>query len=84
MKPLNLFFAAVLTLVFVAPTRASADIMINEIDAANSERNLRSHPDGRSRLGWGPSWSEPTFDASDWSMGTSPFGFDNDGIETDV
>ncbi|MEN9023159.1 MAG: lamin tail domain-containing protein [Verrucomicrobiales bacterium] len=84
MKPLNLFFAAVLTLVVVAPTRASADIVINEIDAANSERNLRSHPDGRSRLGWGPSWSEPTFDASDWSMGTSPFGFDNDGIETDV
>ena len=84
MKPPNLFFAAVSSLLVVAPTMAFADIVINEIGAANSERNLRSHEDGRSRLGWGPSWSESSFDASDWSLGTAPFGYDNEGIATDV
>ena len=84
MKPLNPFFAALSSLVVVAPTMAFADVIINEFGAANSERNLRSHPDGRPRLGWGPSWSELSFDASDWSVGTSPFGYNNEGIATDV
>ena len=84
MKPLNLFSAAVGLLAVVVPATSFADIVINEISAASSERLLRSHSDGRSRLGWGPSWSELSFNASDWSVGTAPFGYGNDGVETDL
>ena len=59
--------------------------MINEIGAASSDHLLRSHADGRPRLGWGPSWCEFEFDDADWPRGASPFGFgDHDGIITDL
>ena len=61
-----------------------AQVVINEIGAADSETLLRSHPDGRSRLGWGPSWCEQAFDDMDWLVGTSPFGFGAEGIATDL
>ncbi len=67
-----------------APIAAVADVVINEIGAASSERNLRFLEDGRPRLGWGPAWSEIEFDASDWEIGTAPFGFGNDDVATEL
>ncbi|MDB4400532.1 lamin tail domain-containing protein [Akkermansiaceae bacterium] len=63
---------------------AFAEVVINEIGVAGSDRLLRSHPDGRPRLGWGASWCEFEFDDSDWTTGVSPFGYGTDGIATDL
>ncbi|MCH1502009.1 MAG: hypothetical protein L7V86_00335, partial [Verrucomicrobiales bacterium] len=63
---------------------ATAQVVINEIGAASSDHLLRSHPDGRPRVGWGTSWCEPTFDDADWEEGSTPFGFGVDGIATSL
>ncbi|MEM7387973.1 MAG: lamin tail domain-containing protein [Verrucomicrobiota bacterium] len=85
MKPLPLF-APLLGLVLgaVFATGVEAQVLINEISAASSDRLLRSHPDGWPRLGWGPGWPELDFDAGDWETGSAPFGFGRDGIATDL
>lgn len=84
MKAPTLYITALGVLLLVGPSRSLAEIVINEISAASSERVLRSHPDGRSRLGWGPTWSEATFEDDGWSVGTSPFGYGNSGLATDI
>ena len=61
-----------------------ADVLINEIGAADSERLLRPHEDGRQRLGWGLGWMDREFDDSSWATGDAPFGFGNDVVVTDV
>ena len=61
-----------------------ADVLINEIGAADSERLLRPHEDGRQRLGWGLGWMDREFDDSSWATGDAPFGFGNDIVVTDV
>ncbi len=63
---------------------AGAEVVINEIGAASSDRLLRSHPDGRPRLGWGATWCELEFDDADWDTGSAPFGFGAEGIATDL
>ena len=63
---------------------ASTQVVINEIGAASSDHLLRSHPDGRPRLGWGTSWCEKEFDDSSWEVGVAPFGFGVEGIATDL
>ena len=63
---------------------ATAQVVINEIGAASSDHLLRSHPDGRPRLGWGTSWCAFEFDDADWEVGVAPFGFGVEGIATDL
>ncbi len=84
--PSTLPITTVLAVVSLLPCAESsrADVVINEIGAASSERLLKAHPDGRPRLGWGPSWSEFEFDDSDWKTGTAPFGYGNEGVATDL
>lgn len=62
----------------------SAQVVINEIGAASSDHLLRSHPDGRPRVGWGISWCEVEFDDTDWDVGAAPFGFGVEGISTNL
>ena len=52
-----------------------ADVIINEISAASSERVLRFDEQGRPRLGAGHGWMDPEFDQSHWRTGSQPFGF---------
>ena len=72
------------TLCICPSPEAAADVVINEIGAASSDRLLRTLPDGRPRVGWGTNWNEFEFDDSDWATGTSPFGFGADEIATDL
>ncbi len=52
-----------------------ADVIINEISAASSERVLRFDDQDRPRLGAGLGWMDPGFDQSYWKTGSQPFGF---------
>ena len=49
--------------------------MINEISAANSDRQLRRTADGYPVLGTTPPWYADAFDDSHWKESKGPFGF---------
>ncbi len=61
-----------------------AQVVINEIGAAGSDRLLRSQPNGPPRLGWGPSWRDVDYDDDAWALGDAPFGFGVEGVATDL
>lgn len=50
-------------------------VVINEISAANSDRQLRRTGDGYPVLGTTPSWYADAFDDSHWKESKGPFGF---------
>jgi len=61
------------TLLCIA-SRAVAQVRINEICAAASERLIRWEETGQTRVGAGVSWYDVDFDASDWFSGIGPVG----------
>lgn len=54
---------------------AGAQVVLNEIVAANSDRLLRRPAPGYPRLGVTTPWHLPEFDDSAWATGNGPFGF---------
>lgn len=54
---------------------ASGQVVINEVVAANSDRQLQRKTPGYPRLGTTAQWWEGAFDDSQWKMGKGPFGF---------
>src|SRR5262245_29236688 len=86
MTPPRLIAVAALCLVsaFTAP-RAGAAVVINEFQAAPNEilpdfDNIQGIP----RLGYGPAWWEPAFDAAAWLTGTAPIGHSTTGLGKDL
>ncbi|MGI8602876.1 MAG: lamin tail domain-containing protein [Verrucomicrobiales bacterium] len=66
----------VLLAVFVASAFSlSAQIVINEISAAASDRVLRFDPDETPHLGCDAAWYAADYNASWWKTGIGPFGF---------
>lgn len=72
------------TLAAVMLSSSWADLLINEFQAATSNRQLRTLPDGRPRLGWGPGWQDPSYKPTAWETGTIPIGFGFAGVSTDL
>ena len=66
-------FAFFLALLTALPARA--EILINELMAAGSERLLRWSPAGVPVLGSGTPWYTGGFNDLSWQTGTGPFGF---------
>lgn len=54
---------------------AAGQVVINELVAANSDRQLRRDTPGYPRLGVTAQWHEDAFDDSQWPTGNGPFGF---------
>jgi autotransporter-associated beta strand protein len=52
-----------------------AQVVINEVVAANSDRQLNRAAGGYPRLGTTRQWYEPAFDDAQWKSGSGPFGF---------
>jgi len=52
-----------------------ADVVINEIMAAASDRLLQWDANGVPRLGTGTEWQAPVFDDTTWPAAPGPFGF---------
>lgn len=74
-----------LSVVSTAAVCASfAEVVINEISAASSDRLLRYSASGQPGLGGGNPWHDPAFDASAWSAGGSPLGFGAGGFATNL
>lgn len=79
---LKSFTSALLTLALVL-SHSRADIVINEVVHAASDRVLKwsaPHPTGIPRLGTGPAFYESSYDdsaARGWRTGNAPFGFGN-------
>ena len=71
MKPPLFHILSTFGLLQISLSLLAADVVINEIGAASSERILRTLPDGRSQLGWGHAWNTFEFDDADWEIGTS-------------
>lgn len=55
---------------------AGAQVRINEIAAATSERVLQFADDRTPRVGSGEAWQAISFDASSWNEGPGPLGWD--------
>ncbi len=73
MRPIHLLSWCLLALVPSLPLRAQ--VVINEIMAAGSDRLLQWSPEGVPRLGFGTPWHSPGFDDAVWLSGNGPFGF---------
>jgi hypothetical protein len=56
-------------------TPARADVVINEIRAAASERLLQWDSNGVAQVGTGMRWYQPPFADTTWPSGPGPFGF---------
>ncbi len=61
-------------LVLLAPP-SRAEVVLNEIAAATSERQLIWNSDGTARVGTARVWSDPAFDDSKWQTGSLPAGW---------
>ena len=59
---------------FLLP-RAAADVVINEVMAASSDRLLRWDANGVPYLGWGTRWYAAAFNDASWATGAGPFGY---------
>lgn len=73
--PLSLrpLIALCCALAFAAPL--PAQVRLNEVMSAGSDRVLRWDANGMARLGFGPAWHEPAYSDAGWSSGSGPFGF---------
>lgn len=56
-------------------TQSSAEVVINELMAAGSDRQLVRETGGYPQVGNRPSWFLPSFDDGLWKTGPQPFGF---------
>ena len=52
-----------------------ADVVVNEVMSAGSERALQWSPAGVPQFGFGTPWHAIEFDDSTWQTGAGPFGF---------
>lgn len=68
-----------LTAALLAAQAARGQIQITEIHAAPNSRAVRWDAGGQPRLGTGPAWFDPDYDASAWLSGTAPLGFNASG-----
>ncbi len=65
-----------IALLFIALLpRAGAQVVINEVSAAASDRNIQFGADGTPRLGSGIPWNAPSFNDAAWSSGNLPAGY---------
>ena len=55
--------------------RAVAEVVINEVMAAASDRLLRWDANGVPYLGGGTRWSATAYDDASWAAGAGPFGY---------
>jgi hypothetical protein len=55
--------------------QAGAQVVLNEVMAASSDRLLKREAPGYPRLGATPQWCESAFDDALWKTGNGPFGF---------
>lgn len=70
-KALRVFLAAILA----TSSSARADVVINEVMTAGSERLLQWSAAGVPQFGFGTPWTATAFDDSSWQTGLGPFGF---------
>jgi hypothetical protein len=75
---------ALLVLLFLIASRAPAAVVINELVAAPSERQLSWSSNGAPRLGSGVAWAEPDFTERGWSSGNLPAGYGFGGLATEL
>src|SRR5207249_805184 len=74
--------AAILFCPLLIPARAA--VVINELMAAPSERQLSWSSNDVPRLGSGAAWMEPDFAASGWPSANLPAGYGFGGLATDL
>ncbi|MEP4049998.1 MAG: chitobiase/beta-hexosaminidase C-terminal domain-containing protein, partial [Luteolibacter sp.] len=81
---MKLFQLLIMALASLSPCHA--EVIINELVATNSDKQLVRDSGQYPRVGNTLSWQQPTFDDSLWKIGTGPFGFGETGIThgTDV
>lgn len=77
-------FATFSTLLSVIISPVRAEVVINEISGASSDRLLKYSDSGQASLGAGSSWFSPAFDAAAWSSGAGPIGFGRPELNTDL
>jgi hypothetical protein len=74
-NPPALRLLAAILLLMMPAVCGRAQVVINEIVSAASERLLQWDSSGVPRLGNSPPWHHPNFADSSWRTGASPFGF---------
>jgi hypothetical protein len=79
-------FRVLIPILLTLPCLVSGQVVITEINAAPNERALRWDATGQPRLGSGPAWFDPNFNATAWTTGTAPLGFNpsNTGLGTNL
>ena len=64
-----------LVVLFFANGIVRADVVINEVMSAGSERALQWSAAGVASFGFGTRWTETAFNDAGWQTGAGPFGF---------
>ncbi len=77
-------FNVLLLLLLSTTLSLPAQVTINEINAAPSERFPRWDAAGQPRLGTGLAWFDPTFDTTAWASGLAPLGHNVSGLGTNL
>lgn len=75
MRPNTLLSSCLAVIVPLLPVTTRAEVVVNEILAAGSDRLLRWSPAGVPKLGYGTPWQEAAYNDGAWLTGNGPFGF---------
>ncbi len=67
--------AKLVALAFCNSPSLRADVVINEVMSAGSERALQFSATGVASFGFGTRWTETAFNDAGWQAGAGPFGF---------
>ncbi|MCH1419884.1 MAG: lamin tail domain-containing protein, partial [Akkermansiaceae bacterium] len=68
----------------ILSVQAFGDVVINEISASHTPRNLRWDENDQAYPGSGPAWWSASFDDSRWQTGKLPMGYSLGSIATDL
>ncbi|MDB4673722.1 lamin tail domain-containing protein, partial [Verrucomicrobiales bacterium] len=82
-KPITISALSALTFVTLAAP-LPAQVVINELSATSSERQIRYDSDGVPRLGAEAAWWETEFTPRGWATGRFPMGHSANGLNTDL
>ena len=74
-RPKNMIRLRIALLLAVFLARASAQVIINEVSGAASDRNLQWSANGAPQLGSGTPWNAPAFNDAPWTNGSLPAGW---------
>ena len=74
-RVVSVLWVCALIFLFSVATSAHGQVVINEVVAANSDRQLQRNQPGYPRVGITEQWYNANYNDAQWKFGNGPFGF---------